>query len=107
MAFREKDTALLDLLSGWLEHVETCVELGELERAEFEAEYFEGETPDPALYEQWRAHYTRDYLHAVMDLHGAAAARAVDATGEGADETPAEFIAHELLPLFRYRGEKG
>ena len=102
----DKETTLLDLLSGWLEFVEGCVELGRQPRDAFEASYFEdGEPVDPAVYDAWRAHYDEDYLDTVRSLHQDAQDLVIAEAGETGDLTPTEFLRDEVVPLLRLRGE--
>lgn len=102
----DRETALLDLLGGWLELVEECVELGQLSRDAFEREYFADDEPvDPATYDAWRKHYDEAYLDTVRGLHEDAQDLVLADAGGTADLTPAEFLRDEVLPLLRLRGE--
>lgn len=101
----DRETALLDLLGGWLEFVEECFELAKLPRAEFEEAYFGPDEVDPATYEAWREHYTEDYLETVRQLHEDAQDLVLPDVGGTADMTPAEFLRDEVVPLMRLRGE--
>ncbi len=100
------DALLLDMLAGWAEYVEACIELAELPREQFEAEYFGDEPVEPDVYESWKAHYTRDYLDAVEALEETAETLVLDFAGEGGAMTPAEFLEQEVVPLFRHPGER-
>lgn len=102
----DRETTLLDILSGWLEFVEECYDLGQLPRDAFEVEYFEDGNVDPATYEVWREHYSEDYLQTVRQLHQDAQDLVLADVGDAADMTPAEFLNDEIVPLMRLRGEK-
>ena len=101
----DRETALLDLLGGWLELVEECHELARLPRDAFETEYFADQPVDPATYDAWRQHYDEDYVATVRQLHQDAQDLILADAGDAPDVTPAEFVRDELLPLFRLRGE--
>lgn len=102
----DRETALMDLLGGWLELVEECFELGQLPRDAFEHEYFADDEPvDPATYDAWRQHYDEAYLETVRSLHADARDLVLADAGETADLTPTEFLRDEVLPLMRLRGE--
>lgn len=103
----DKETMLLDLLGGWLELVEECVELGRQPRDAFEDAYFGDDEPvDPAVYEAWRAHYDDAYLETVRQLHQEAQDLVISDPGETGDLTPREFLTDEVAPLLRLRGER-
>lgn len=101
----DRETALLDLLGGWLEFVQECFDLAQMPREAFEDAYFGDEDVDPATYEAWREHYTEDYLETVRQLHQDAQDLVLADVGDTADMTPAEFLRDEVLPLLRLRGE--
>lgn len=94
----DRETALLDLLGGWLEMVESCHEAGQMPREEFEAEFF-GEII-PETYEDWRAHYTAEYRAEVEELNSRAAALVLGEEDEQPAMSPAEFLREHVLPLF-------
>jgi hypothetical protein len=93
----DRETALMDLLAGWLEMVESCRDAAELPREEFDREFF-GEIV-PGTYDEWREHYTDDYLKGVDELYARAAAQVLG-DEEEPELTPAEFLREFVLPLF-------
>jgi hypothetical protein len=94
----DRETALLDLLAGWLEMVESCRDAADLPREEFDREFF-GEIV-PGTYEEWREHYTDDYLKGVDELYARASALVLGDEEEEPELTPAEFLREFVLPLF-------
>lgn len=103
----DKETTLLDLLGGWLEFVEGCVELAQGTRETFEAAYFEaGEPVDPAVYDAWRDHYDDAYLDTVRQLHQDAQDLVLADPGDTGDMTPREFLLDEVVPLLQLPGER-
>jgi hypothetical protein len=97
-SLKDRETALLDLLAGWLEMVESCRDAGELPREEFDREFF-GEIV-PETYEEWREHYTEPYQSKVEELYQRASAAVLGDEEEPPDLTPGEFLREYLLPLF-------
>lgn len=93
----DRATALLDLLAGWLEMVETCREAADLPREEFDREFF-GEVV-PETYEEWRGHYTDDYLATVAEIYELAGGLVLG-DEEEPELSPAEFLRAHVLPLF-------
>lgn len=94
----DRETALLDLLAGWLEMVESCRDAGELSREEFNKEFF-GEIV-PETYDEWREHYTEGYRAGVDELYAKAASSVMGDEEEEPELTPAEFLRGHVLPLF-------
>lgn len=98
---------MLDLLGGWLEFVEECVELGQQPREAFEESFFDADEPvDPAVYDAWRAHYDEAYLETVRSLHQDAQDLVIGDPGDAGSVTPLEFLQDEVAPLLRLRGER-
>jgi hypothetical protein len=97
MPISDRETALLDLLAGWLEMVESCRDAGRLPREEFDREFF-GEIV-PETYEEWREHYTDEYLAEVDQLYARASALVLG-DEEEPELTAAEFLREFVLPLF-------
>lgn len=98
IAVKDRETALLDLLAGWLEMVESCREAGELPREEFDREFFGDIVPE--TYQEWRGHYTDEYVARVGELNARAAALTLGDADEEPELTPAEFLREHVLPLF-------
>lgn len=98
LTLADRETALLDLLAGWLEMVESCRDAGELPREEFDKEFF-GDIV-PGTYDDWREHYTERYQTGVDDLYVSAAALVMGDEEEEPELTPAEFLRERVLPLF-------
>lgn len=96
--FEDRETALLDLLAGWLEMVESCRDAGELPRDEFDREFF-GEIV-PETYEEWREHYTDEYLAGVDRLYERASGLVLGDEEEAPELSAAEFLREYVLPLF-------
>jgi hypothetical protein len=94
----DRETALLDLLAGWLEMVESCRDAAELPREEFDREFFGDIVPE--TYDDWREHYTDGYLKGVDQLYARAAALVLGDEDEEPELTPAEFLREFVLPLF-------
>jgi len=95
--FADKETVLLDLLAGWLEMVESCREAAELTKEEFDAEFF-GEVL-PETYDEWRSHYTDEYLSLVRELNSRAASEVLGEEDVEPETTPAQFLRERILPL--------
>ncbi|MEX2535976.1 MAG: hypothetical protein WD273_10325 [Trueperaceae bacterium] len=98
LSVEDKETALLDLLGGWLEMVESCVDAGNLPREEFDREIFGDIVPE--THEEWREHYTGDYLARVDQLYNRAAKQVLGDEDEAPVLTAAEFLRAYVLPLF-------
>jgi hypothetical protein len=97
MPVDDRQTALLDLLAGWLEMVESCRDAGKLSREEFDREFF-GEIV-PETYEEWQKHYAAEYLSKVEALYARASTMVLGDEDEP-ELTPAEFLREYVLPLF-------
>ncbi|MEX2540236.1 MAG: hypothetical protein WD314_00435 [Trueperaceae bacterium] len=98
LTLADRETALLDLLAGWLEMVESCRDAGELPRDEFDKEFF-GDIV-PGTYEEWREHYTEEYQSRVDDLYVSAGSLVMGDEEEEPTLSPAEFLRQRVLPLF-------
>lgn len=98
LSLEDRETALLDLLAGWLEMVESCHEAGKSPREEFDAEFF-GDVV-PATYDEWREHYTERYVSGVEELYQRAAASVLGDEDEEPELSPGEFLRLYVLPLF-------
>jgi len=101
----DKETLLLDLLAGWLEMVESCREAADLPKEEFDAEFF-GEVL-PETYEEWRAHYTDEYVELVRELNSRAAGDVLGDEETPPELTPAQFLRERVLPLLEGGEEEG
>lgn len=98
LALADRETALLDLLAGWLEMVESCRDAGELPREEFDKEFF-GDIV-PGTYDDWRRHYTEEYRSGVDELYMSASSLVMGDEEEEPQLSPAEFLRERVLPLF-------
>lgn len=101
-SLKDRETALLDLLAGWLEMVESCHEAGQAPREEFDREFF-GDVL-PGTYDEWRSHYTDQYLSRVEELYQRAAASVLGDEDEEPELSPSEFLRLYVLPLFDESG---
>ena len=101
--FEDRETALLDLLAGWLEMVEGCRDAGNMPRQEFDAEFFGDIVPE--TYEEWREHYTDGYLSGVERLYDRASKTVLGDEEEAPELSAAEFLREYVLPLFEEEGE--
>ena len=101
--FEDRETALLDLLAGWLEMVEGCNDAGKLPREEFDAEFFGDIVPE--TYEEWREHYTDRYLSGVQAIYARASQAVLGDEDEAPELSAAEFLREYVLPLFEEEGE--
>ena len=96
--FEDRETALLDLLAGWVEMVESCRDAGNLPREEFDEEFFGDIVPE--TYEEWREHYTDEYLAGLEGLYSKASGLVLGDEEEAPELTAAEFIREYVLPMF-------
>ncbi|HEX7004899.1 MAG TPA: hypothetical protein VF168_12010 [Trueperaceae bacterium] len=96
--FEDRETALLDLLAGWVEMVESCRDAGKLPREEFDAEFFGDIVPE--TYEEWRQHYTDEYLAGVEEIYAKASQTVLGDEEEAPQLTAAEFLREYVLPFF-------
>lgn len=88
----------MDLLAGWLEMVESCRDAAELPKEEFDNEFF-GDIV-PGTYEEWREHYTDDYLARVDELFNRAGSLVLGDADEEPELTPTQFLRKHVLPIF-------
>ena len=97
MTPHEKDTALLDLLAGWLEFISASQEDAHEDYGEFQ-EIFEHTSPEH--HQGFRAHYTQAYTERVHELYRAASEQVLGDADSAPQLSPADFIRQHILPLF-------